>query len=251
MTQGTTFVLVPGYWLGGWAWDAVAEGLRSRGAVVDAVTLPGLHPGDDPSTVTLQDQIDAVAGAVERLPGRVVLVGHSGAGALVSGAADAVHDRLVALVFVDSGPAPDRQIALPDLPADTASLPLPSWTELEDQGSSLAGLDERALETFRARAVPQPAPPLREPLTLAHEERYAVPVTVICSSYPAQQVREMIETGHPWFEELARFRDVTLTDLPTGHWPMWSRPDDLVVELEAAAERSRPASPSGGDIRDD
>ena len=37
-----TIVLVPGYWLGAWAWDAVAAELRGRGYHVIAVTLPGL-----------------------------------------------------------------------------------------------------------------------------------------------------------------------------------------------------------------
>lgn len=35
-------MLVPGFWLGGWAWDDVAGPLRAAGHQVDAVTLPGL-----------------------------------------------------------------------------------------------------------------------------------------------------------------------------------------------------------------
>ena len=36
-------VLVPGFWLGAWAWDKVAESLRAAGHDVLAVTLPGLE----------------------------------------------------------------------------------------------------------------------------------------------------------------------------------------------------------------
>ena len=39
MTENPTVVLVPGYWLGAWAWDAVAQRLRSHGHPVVAVTL--------------------------------------------------------------------------------------------------------------------------------------------------------------------------------------------------------------------
>ena len=39
-------VLVPGFWLGGWAWDEVAAALRADGHTVTAVTLPGLESAD-------------------------------------------------------------------------------------------------------------------------------------------------------------------------------------------------------------
>ena len=65
-------------------------------------------------------------------------------------------------------------------------------------------------------------------------------MTVVCASYSAQQIREMTDAGHPWFEELARYESVRLVDLPTGHWPMWSRPDDLAAELNAIGTRAAP-----------
>ena len=30
-----------------------------------------------------------------------------------------------------------------------------------------------------------------------------------------------------WLGGLAELRDVTYVDLPTSHWPMWSRPQEL------------------------
>ncbi|HEY3548317.1 MAG TPA: alpha/beta fold hydrolase, partial [Propionicimonas sp.] len=38
----TTYVLVPGFWLGAWVWRAVADSLRERGHVVYAVDLSGM-----------------------------------------------------------------------------------------------------------------------------------------------------------------------------------------------------------------
>lgn len=240
MPTTTTFVLVPGYWLGGWAWDAVAERLREDGFVADPVTLPGLEPGahgpGEPS-VTLDAHVASVVAAVHRADGRVVLVGHSGAGAVISGAADQAHEVIDDLVFVDSGPVADGVAQSPDLPAGVDAIALPSWSELEQQGSSIEGLDAEALELFRSRAVPHPAEVARQPIALSDDARHEVPVTVVCASYSADQIREMTDTGHPWFEELARYRSVRLVDLPTGHWPMWSRPDDLAAELRAVASR--------------
>lgn len=243
MAETTTFVLVPGYWLGGWAWDAVAERLRDDGFVADALTLPGLAPSTTAGapSVTLDDQIAAVVAAVHRADGHVVLVGHSGAGALVSGAADLAYEAIDELVFVDSGPVADGSVAAPDLADEVQAIELPSWAELEQQGSSLDGLDDAALNRFRERAVPHPARPARETLQLADDARHGVPVTLVCSSYSAEQVRDMTAQGHPWFTELARFDDVRLVDLPTGHWPMWSRADDLADELRDVATRSSSA----------
>jgi hypothetical protein len=52
-------------------------------------------------------------------------------------------------------------------------------------------------------------------------------------------VRQLVAAGHPFFVELADL-DVTIVDLPTGHWPMWSRPADLAAALDAAARQARP-----------
>ena len=38
------------------------------------------------------------------------------------------------------------------------------------------------------------------------------------------------------FAEVSRLRDLELVDLPTGHWPMWSRPADLANAVAAAGQ---------------
>ena len=46
-------ILVPGFWLGAWAWDDVAASLRADGHHVTALTLPGLEAADaDRSAIT-------------------------------------------------------------------------------------------------------------------------------------------------------------------------------------------------------
>jgi hypothetical protein len=53
---------------------------------------------------------------------------------------------------------------------------------------------------------------------------------VIASSFPLAQVREMIAGRHLWFRQLGR-PEWRLLELPTGHWPMFSRPFDLAEVL--------------------
>ncbi|GAA5208518.1 alpha/beta hydrolase [Microbacterium kyungheense] len=236
-----TIVLVPGFWLGEWAWDAVATRLHTAGVDVEALTLPGLQPGTTDADVTLDDQIAAVVAAISRASGPVVLVGHSGAGTVITGAADRAPASLSGLVFVDSGPVADGAVASPDLAPEVRSIELPDWQTLEAAGSSLDGLDPAARAEFRRRAVPHPAGPARQPIVLTDDRRHAIPVTLVCCSITAQQVREMTAAGHPWFQELGSYAAVELIDLPTGHWPMWSRPDDLADELRRIAVRSSSA----------
>ena len=74
-------VLVPGFWLGAWAWDEVADALRADGHDVTALTLPGLESADaDRSAVTMVDHVDAITAAVQAAGAPVVLAVHSGTG---------------------------------------------------------------------------------------------------------------------------------------------------------------------------
>src|SRR5690242_18592108 len=100
-----TFVLVPGHWLGAWAWEEVASGLREEGHEALPVTLTGLaeRAGELTPEVGLEAHIADVVDAVESAgPGPVVLVAHSGANMAVTGAADRIPDRVSRVVYVDS-----------------------------------------------------------------------------------------------------------------------------------------------------
>ena len=240
-THSTTLspiVLVPGYWLGGWAWDAVVSRLRWHGLAAHPVTLPGLEsPASPRARVTLADHVDAVCSALDAAGGPVVLVAHSGAGSLVSAVLDVAAPQVARVVYVDSGPASHGSVPRPDLPSDAIEVPLPSLAELEVGGASLDGLDDAALLRFRERAVAHPAGPLKEPVAAPRGMGAAVPATIVCCSFPSQMVRGLVASGDPMFAPVADLQDVTYVDLPTGHWPMWSRPDALADVLAEAAAR--------------
>ena len=54
-----------------------------------------------------------------------------------------------------------------------------------------------------------------------------MPVTVIACEFTSEQLRKWIEGGHPYVRELAKIREVSYIDLPTGHWPQFTRPREL------------------------
>src|SRR5205814_9018954 len=104
--NATPIVLVPGFWLGAWAWDEVAPALRAKGHDVTAMTLPGLDSADaDRSRVTFADHVDAICDAVKAAGRPVVLAVHSGAGAPGYAVTDRIPERIAAMVYVDTGPA--------------------------------------------------------------------------------------------------------------------------------------------------
>jgi pimeloyl-ACP methyl ester carboxylesterase len=232
----THIVLVPGFWLGAWAWDAVLPHLERPDTRVTALTLPGLESVDSPRrTVTLDSHVRAIVDAVSSSDERTILVVHSGAGASGYAATDRVPDQIARIVYVDSGPMPDGTALRPDLADDAVEIPLPTWAELEADGSSIDGLDDDALTAFREHADPQPGGPPRDQIVLTDPRRYAVRTTVVCSSFPSDVIKQMADGGFPVAVELAKL-PVTYVDLPTGHWPMWSRPKELAEAILEAVD---------------
>ncbi|MFF3438462.1 alpha/beta fold hydrolase [Streptosporangium sp. NPDC002721] len=245
----STYVLVPGFWLGGWAWEKVTGPLREAGHDVHPVTLTGLGDrvhlaGPEVDLEThIQDIVNTVVFADLT---EVILVAHSGAGAPVTGAADRIPERVARVVYVESGPPADGMTQLdltePDWRAFVerrvaeeggASYPLPSWEEQERAGAGLEGLGEAEREWFASRATPQPYGTLTQPLVLKGGAA-ALPKTLVTCSFPLERVHAMIASGHPFFAELAG-PEWSFAELPTGHWPMFSRPEELAATLATPA----------------
>ena len=234
-------VLVPGFWLGAWAWDEVVAALRADGHDVTALTLPGLESADaDRSAITMSDHVDAICEAVEAAGAPVVLAVHSGAGAPGYAVTDRIPEQIAAMVYVDTGAA--KGALEPDFEA--VEHPLPAPDELAES-ENLDGLSVEQLETFRERAVPQPGAALREAHEFTNDARLDVPSTVVCTAFTSAQYKEALEAGYPFVAGLGELRDVTWIDLPTSHWPMWSRPTELAEIIgEVARAHARGTPPS-------
>jgi pimeloyl-ACP methyl ester carboxylesterase len=224
-------VLVPGFWLGAWAWDEVAAALRADGHEVTAVTLPGLEAADaDRSSVTFGDHVDAICDAVRAAGPPVVLAVHSGAGASGYAATDRIPEQIAAMVYVDSGPATGA--LEPDF--TDVEKPLPPAEELAAE-ENLDGLSEEQLETFRRRAVPEPGGAIRGSAELTNDARLDVPTTAICTGFTSDDYKAAVQQGYTWLGGFGELRDLTWVDLPTSHWPMWSRPQELAAILADVA----------------
>ena len=232
-------VLIPGLWLDGSSWDDVIPSLQQAGHRTHPLTLPGMESKDvNRSTITLRDHVDAVIAVIDSFDpadGDVVLVGHSGGGAIAHAAVDARPDRVARVVYVDSVPLGEGGVINDEFPAENGEMPLPDWSRFEEQ--DLIDLDDELRTRFRERAIPSPARVASDPQQLFDERRYDVPITVISSEFPSAVIRELIEQGHPYVSELAKVRNVNYVDLPTGHWPQFTRPEELGRAILASLDR--------------
>ncbi len=234
-TSSAPIVLVPGFWLGAWAWDEVAEILRGDGHDVTAITLPGLEsPDADRSSITFEDHVNAIVAAVEARESPVVLAVHSASGFSGYAASDRVPDRIAAMVYVDTAPG------IPPLDPSFDGLEKPMvWAEIQDE-ENLDGLSAEQKETFRQRAVPVPGGVVRGSVPLTNDARRDIPSTLICTSFPAEQYQSAARE-HPewtWLGGVRELRDATWIDVPTSHWPMWSRPRDLAEIIGDVARKA-------------
>lgn len=226
-------ILIPGFWLDASSWRDIEPALQAAGHRTHALTLPGMQSKDaDRSGIGLRDHVDFVIGAVDALEGDVVLVGHSGGGAVAHAVADARPDRVARVVYVDAGPLGDGGVINDEMPMVGDDLPLPEWEVFDDE--DLVDLTPELREAFRARAIPTPARVATEPQRLSDERRYDVPVTVIACEFPSEMLKGLIAKDHPYTAELGRIRDVTYIDLPTGHWPQLTKPRELAESLVRA-----------------
>jgi pimeloyl-ACP methyl ester carboxylesterase len=230
-------ILVPGFWLGAWAWDEVAGLLRADGYDVTALTLPGLESRDaDRSKITLSDHVEAICDAVMAAGRPAVLAVHSAAGFSGYAASDRIPEHIAAMVYVDTAPgigALDPEFSDAEKPMD--------WKSIEEE-ENLDGLSEEQRAMFRRRAVPEPGGLLREGAMLVNDARRDIPSTFICTGFSAEQYQTYAREHPEWafLAGIPELRHATWIDLPTSHWPMWSRPTELARIIgDVAKEHAR------------
>ena len=226
-------ILIPGFWLNADSWDGVVPALRAAGHRVRALTLPGLASVDDDRTgIGLADHVATVVQAIDATDAPVALVGHSGGGAIAHAAVDARPDRVARVVYVDSGPLGDGGVINDGLPVVNGEIPLPDWSVFEAE--DLIDLDDELRERFRAMSIPEPVGVATDRQVLRDPRRYDVPITVISCEFPVQMLRAFMAKDHQFTAELAKIRDAKLVDLPTGHWPQFTKPAELGAAIVEA-----------------
>ncbi|GAA2235102.1 alpha/beta hydrolase [Herbiconiux moechotypicola] len=225
-------VMIPGFWLQDSSWEEAVGPLRAAGHTVHTPTLGGLHAvEEDRSQVTLASQVAEVVSLVDDLVvgdesgSQVVLVGHSGGGAIIHAVVDQRPEAIARAVYVDTWPTADGQSINEDIPAVGDDIPLPAWDAFGE--ADLLHLSDELRERLRTESVPQPVRVARDPQVLGDQARFEVPVTVVATTFTGEELDGYIASGHPLFAEFPPMRSVTVVELPTSHWPQLTRPAEL------------------------
>jgi pimeloyl-ACP methyl ester carboxylesterase len=233
------FVLVHGAWHGGWCWRRVSDALRAAGHVVFTPTLTGLgerahllKPG-----LTIDHFATDVANVIESEElQRVVLVGHSFAGGLISLIADRNPQVIKCLVYLDAVLLENGQSAFGKLTPGIVAQRIQLAHETS-QGLTIPAPAPAAFGVIEAadtawlsrRLTPHPLSSYQEPIRLNHPLGNGLKKTYIACIEPTYQP---LAPTHEWVK---RQKGWQYLEFSSGHDAMVSAPDALTEVLIGCA----------------
>lgn len=227
----TTFVLVPGAWLGGWVWKKVVPLVQEKGHRAYPVTLTGMGNRVHLASreVGMETAIQDVLNIIEYNDlDDIVLVGHSFAGKVVAPVADRARKRVRMILYLDAfRPAKVRG---PQAGLDPSEFPRPpgSWeipfTEkiIEMIGKDVQG-DDR--DWLLSKATPWPVKHSSDPISLSEKFDMVKSAYIFCTE-SGDLVDEIV--AGKWGKLEGPYKI-----MKTGHWPMITKPKELVESMLA------------------
>ncbi|MBS1601522.1 MAG: alpha/beta fold hydrolase [Bacteroidetes bacterium] len=233
-----TYVLVHGAWSSSAGLEQVKERLEKAGQKVILVSLPG-HGTDQtpPGTLTMDVYRDKTIEAINAVQGKVILVGHSMAGIVISAVAEKIPNRIDKLVYLAAYLPADGQSLLDLATTDKESYLGNALIPSEDHSTigvktevivpafcqdAPDGVKSVVVSTFRV----EPAIPLTNKVSLTAANfgrlpKYYIHTLQDHTVSPALQQR-MVATAPHVVKEYS---------LDSSHTPFLSMPDQLVDVL--------------------
>lgn len=99
--QKKTFILIHGSWHSAWNWHSVTPLLENRGHAVFAIDLPGMGRDKTPvQNVTMELSVQKICSLIDSIGDKVILVGHSKNGIMISQTAEHRPDKVEKLVYL-------------------------------------------------------------------------------------------------------------------------------------------------------
>ena len=232
------YVLVHGAWEGSWTWENTTPALQKRGHTVTTIDLPGsLGNKQAIPQVTMASYVRSVADTLRRLDPKVILVGHSLAGAVISQVAELMPEKIERLIYVAAFLLKNGDSVLEAMKRDPDGEFLPELTFSEDQ--SYATASERTLRNIAFHDVEEKS--IRHSLPLMAERQATEPfmAKMVVSdekfgSVPKTYIRTSIDkiTSQTLQDEMiANWNVESVHVLPSGHFPTLSMPEKLAEAM--------------------
>jgi pimeloyl-ACP methyl ester carboxylesterase len=212
------YVLIPGGWKGGWAFDPVTERLRDAGHEAHAVTLAGLGEPGSASASNLDTHIEQVVDLLRSDDlTDVQLCGHSYGGMVIAGVADRVPERITRLVHIDA--------YVPDDGDSCWSLTSDAFRALFVAGAAGDGRTVAIPPGFDSRGRPHPVASFLQAVRLTGNHRRVPRRTLV-------HLTGWAETPfNAQYERLRADPDWEVITIDCGHNVMAERPDELAAVL--------------------
>ncbi len=132
------YVLVHGAWHGSWCWRKVVPLFRAKSHTVFTPDLPGHYSSAAPcADITLETYVDSISNLIVSNNHKVILVGHSMAGVIISQVAENVSERIEKLVYL-SAFIPDKTGSLVEKEAKAKVPSVVKEIMIDDQSNEIA-----------------------------------------------------------------------------------------------------------------
>ena len=229
------FILVHGAWEGPWSWDYTRPVLEKQGHTVTAVNLHNSN-GDTRTitNLTMDSYVQTVIDAINQLDHKVVLVGHSMAGAVISLVAEQIPEKIEKLVFVAAFLLNSGDSVIEAMQRDPGGEFLPELVFAEDQSSATASeqtwrskafhdvKEDRILQTLPlVDGVPHAAEPFAAKVVVTDENFGSVPKVYIRTALDKMVSPKLQD------EMLRNWKVDQVHILQAGHFPTLSVPETL------------------------
>lgn len=232
-----TFILVHGSWHSAWNWHKVIPLLEKAGHKAIAIDLPGMGRDKTPvEEVSLKKAADKICSVMDSLEGKVILVGHSKNGVMISQAAEYRPEKTEKLVYLAAYLVPNGKTQREYSLQDTEGVLKPYVVFHEETKSTTlqpeiykeglyADCDDYITELAKVLLGHEPFESAVTPLQLTEENFGSVPRFYIeCTEDKA--VTPFIQ--RKMYSELPCKK---VYSMPTSHSPFFSRPKELVEIL--------------------
>lgn len=232
-SKSETFVLVHGAFQAAYSWNQVKEALQKIGYKVVTVELPG-HGQDmtDPAGITMDSYRDNVVAAIRAQPGKVILVGHSMGGMVISAAAEAAPEKISRMIYIGAF-VPMSGQSLSDIASSDQESQLgplltpdsPATIAIRDRSKITEIFCSDATETIKqellAKYRPDPLIPFAGPVTLTAPRFGATAKSYI-------KTTRDLAVGLRLQDQMIKNAGITdVYNIATSHCPHLSRPTEL------------------------